>query len=260
MNQKVAYTLNSNNILGCFPECVIIDIDDENKPSTSFIKISRHNIQRYRNLLDSNDELLINCCFRLEKETIISKVTDKNVHSWEDIITKYFDGKNNNQDIQFTRDYLTDYINQYQNKFFENIADKRIYLPIGNFPFMWKQVYLQLEMPEVLYCFEKKEDGLYFSLDLSCENKSFELNDAVLVSRKRARILLDNKIYEFDSEVNGAKLIPFLNKNFVHIPPQHIESYIQKIVVPLISTNRVITKGFDIITVNELTRSEEHTS
>ncbi len=251
MNQKIAYTLNSNNNLGCFPECVIIDIDDENKPSTSFIKISRHNIQRYRNLIDSNDELLINCCFRLEKEAIVSKITDKSIHNWEDFLKKYFDGKHSNQDIQFIRDYISDYINQYLNQFFENLGDKKIYLPIGNFPFMWKQLYLQLEMPEVFYCFEKKEDGLFFSLDLSCDNKSFELKNAVLVSRKRARILLENKIYEFDSEVNGSKLIPFLSKNFVHIPPQHIEDYLQKIVIPLISTNRVITEGFDILTINE---------
>jgi len=255
MNQKIAYTLNSNNNLGCFPECVVIDIDEENEPSTSFVKLSRHNIQRYKNLIDSQDEILINSCFRLEKETIVSKITDKSVHSWEDIIKKYFDSKNNHQDIQFNRDYLSDYINQYQNRFFESIADKKIYLPIGNFPFMWKQLSLEIEMPEVFYVFEKKEDGLDFSLDLSCENRGFQLNKAILVSRKRARILLDNKIYEFDNDVNGAKLIPFLSKDFVHIPSQHVENYLQKIVIPLIPTNRVIPKGFDIITVNELTKA-----
>ena len=255
MNQKISYTLNSNDNLGCFPECVVIDADNQNKPSTSFIKLNHQNIKRFRELLDSTDELLINCCFMLERECIISKLADKEARSWDSLVEKYFDGKKNNSDIQFKRDYISNYINQYLNTFFENLGDKKIYLPIGNFPFMWKQLYVGLEMPEVFYCFEKKDDGVNFSLDLSCENKSFSLNNATLISRKTARILLDNKIYEFDNEVDGAKLIPFLNKDFVHIPPQHIEDYLQKIVIPLLSTNRVLTDGFDIVTVNELTKA-----
>jgi len=255
MIQKIAYTLNLIGNLGCIPECVVIDTDNQNKPSTSFIKLTHHNIKRFDNLLDDNDVILIDCCFKLEKETIVSKITDRDVRSWDSLIKKYFESKNNTSDIQFIRDYITDYINQYLNKFFENLADKKIYSPIGNFPFMWKQLYVELEMPEVFYCFEKKKDGLFFTLDLSSGHKSFALNNAVLVSRKTARILLENKIYEFDNDVDGAKLIPFLSKNYVHIPQQHIENYLQKIVIPLISTNRVLTEGFDIITINELTKA-----
>jgi len=255
MNQKIAFTINSNNNFGCVPECVVLDNDNQNKPSTSYVKLSRQNIERYNHLLDKTDLILVECCFQLEKETIVSKITDKSVRSWESLIEKYFDPRNNHKDTQFIRDYVTDYINQYQNRFFENITDKKIYQPVGNFPFMWKQLFVELEMPEVFYCFEKKEDGLYFSLDLSCKSRNLELNKAILVSRKTARVLVDNKIYEFDNEVDGAKLIPFLTKNFVHIPLQHIENYIQKIVIPLISTNRVLTDGFSITPVNELTKA-----
>ncbi|MDD4967893.1 MAG: DEAD/DEAH box helicase [Paludibacter sp.] len=255
MNQRIAYTLNSNNNLGCFPECVVMDIDDQNKPATSFIKITQQNLERYRNLFVTNDELLIACCLKLEKEIIVSKIKEKKVSSWDSFIQKYFDGKNNHPDILYIRDYITDYINQYLNLFFENVADKKIFLPMGKFPFMWQQLHVELEMPEVFYCFEKKEDGLYFSLDLSCENKNFQLNDATLISRKTARVLLDNKIYEFDNEVDGAKLIPFLKKDVVHIPTLHIKDYLQKIVIPLITTNRVFTEGFNIVTVNELTKA-----
>ena len=258
MNQIIAYTLNSYNNLGCFPECVVMDIDEQNKPATSFIKITHQNLDRYRNLFVSNDESLINCCLKLEKEIIVSKIKEKKASSWDSFIKKYFAGKNNHPDILYIRDYITEYINQYLNSFFENIADKKIYLPIGKFPFMWKQLHVELEMPEVFYCFEKKEDGLYFSLDLSSKNRSFELINATLVSRKTARVLLDNKIYEFDNEVDGAKLIPFLTKNIVHIPSQHIEDYLQKIVIPLIYTNRVLTEGFNIVTVTELTKAVFH--
>src|ERR1035437_4576189 len=101
MTQKIIYTLNSNNNLGCFPECVLIDTNNQNKPATSFIKINPQNIQRYRNLLDTHDDLLINCCFQLEKEIIVSKLADREVRSWDNLLEKYFDGKKNNSDIQY---------------------------------------------------------------------------------------------------------------------------------------------------------------
>jgi len=255
MSQIIAYTLNNNGNLGCFPECVIIDTDEHNKPATNFVKINPKNKQRYKHLMNSNDALLMDCCFRLEKEIIVSKITDKSVKSWDNLINKYYNGASNNADILFIRDYVSDYVNQYINSFFENISDKKIYFPIGKFPFMWKQLVVEMEMPEVFYCFEKNDDGLSFSLDVSCENRNFELNSGTLISRKTARILLDNKIYEFDNEVDGAKLIPFLKKNVVLIPPANIENYIQKIVLPLISTNRVFTSGFEILTINELTKA-----
>jgi len=255
MNQKIAYILNPNGNFGCFPECVVIDFDNQNKPSTSYVKINVNNIQRFSHLLDGTDTFLTTCCFRLEKETILSKISDKGVHSWDGLVKKYFDGKKNSSEVQYIRNYISDYINQYQNEFFEKIVDRKIFLPIGNFPFMWKQLYVELEMPDVLYCFEKNENGLDFSLDLSCENRKIDLTKSILISKKTARILLDNKIYEFDNEVNGAKLIPFLSKNSVHIPPPHVEDYLQKIVIPLISTNRVKTTGFDILTVSELSRA-----
>lgn len=255
MNQIIAYTLNNNGNLGSFPECVVIDFDDQNKPATNYTKINPQNKQRYKHLIEKSDDILINCCFQLEKENIISKIKDKNIKSWEDLINKYYNGASNSADILFIRDYISDYANQYLNAFFENLSDKKIFTPIGQFPFMWKQLIVEMEMPEVFYCFEKKEDGLYFTLDVSCENRSFDLNSGTLISRKTARILLDNKIYEFDNEVDGAKLIPFLTKNVVLIPLQNIENYIQKIVIPLISTNRVFTQGFEILTLNELSKA-----
>jgi hypothetical protein len=255
MKEIIVYTLNINGTLGCFPECIAIEIDDKNELSINFVKINHQNIQRYKCLFDSVDEKLVNCCFQLEKETILSKINDRDVRSWDSLLKKYFDGKIKNQDIRYIRDYISDYINQYQNLFFELIGKKKIYLPQGKFPFMWKPLHVELDIPEVFYCFDKKPEGLYYSLDIHCDNRPFRLKDATLISRKTARILQGNKIYEFDGEIEGSKLVPFLTKDFVHISEPSIKEYFQKIVIPLISSNRIITNGFEILTLNELTRA-----
>ncbi|MDP4239836.1 MAG: SNF2-related protein, partial [Bacteroidota bacterium] len=255
MKEIIVYTLNINGTLGCFPECVAIEIDDKNELSINFVRISHQNILRYKELIDANDEKLINCCFQLEKETILSKIKDKEIRSWDSFLKKYFDGKNNNPDIHYIRDYITDYLNQYQNLFFELIGQKKIYLPQGKFPFSWKPLHVELNIPEVFYCFDKRQDGMYYSLDIRCDNRPFSIKDSTLISRKTARILQGSKIYEFDTEIEGAKLVPFLTRDFVHIPPPNIKEYLQKIVIPLVASNRVAANGFDILTINELTRT-----
>lgn len=254
MKQIIAYILISYGNLGYFPECVVIDLDNQNKPGTKFVKLNRKNKQRYSNLIEGNDEQLINCCFQLETTNILSKINDYQVQSWASLLEKYFGNLSRKADIIYIRDYITGYINTYQNQFFDQITNRKLYLLKGNFPCMWEQLQLKLEIPEVFYCFDMKQDGMNYSLDISCENRPFHLKGSTLISRKIARILQGNKIYEFDKEIEGSKLIPFFTKDIVHILPASIKEYIQKIVIPLIVSDRVSATGFEISTINELSK------
>lgn len=255
MNQIVVYTLNANGNLGCFPECMVVNTDDKGQFSTGFVRINRKNKDNYNSLFDSADEKLLNCCFQLEKEVITSKTSDREARAWEDLLNKYFDGntrKKKAANIEYIKNYLIDYINQYQDIFFENISTKQLYLPQGKFPFTWKKVSLEIEMPEMLYYFDNQPDWLYYSLQLSCRNKSLNLKNGFLVSRNRARVLVKSIIYEFDKDVDGMKLVPFFSKDFITVSQINTPEYIQKVVLPLVKTNRIISKGFDIQTITEL--------
>ena len=258
MNKKVVYTLNTNGMLGCFPECVIVDTDDNGQFSVNFIKVSKQNKSNFSSLFDARDEVLLDCCFRLEKEVIISKTSDRDARTWENLLNKYFDGntrKKKTTEIEYIKDYLTDYINSFQNNFFENIADKLLYFPKGKFPFTWEKISVEVEMPEMLYCFDNKPDKIYYSLNLTCKNKPLNILNGVLVSRKSARVLVKNKIYDFGNEIEGAKIVPFFSKEFVTISQINSFEYIQKVILPLAATNRVVAKGFEIETINELTNA-----
>jgi len=258
MNKAVVYTLNTNGMLGCFPECVIVDTDDNGQFSVNFIKVSKQNESNFSLLFDATDKILLDCCFRLEKDIIISKTSDREARTWENLLNKYFDGntrKKKTTEIEYIKDYLTDYINGLQNTFFENIADKQLYFPNGKFPFTWDKITAEIEMPEMLYCFDNKPDKIYYSLDLTCKNKPLNILNGVLVSRKSARVLVKNKIYDFGNEIEGAKLVPFFSKEFITIPQINSYEYIQKVIMPLAATNRVVASGFEIETINELTNA-----
>ena len=93
MNQTVVYTLNTNGNLGCFPECMIVDTDEKGQFSVNFVKVSEQNKSNYTELLDAQDEKLLGCCLRLEKNVIISKIKDRHVSDWDKLIQKYFNLK-----------------------------------------------------------------------------------------------------------------------------------------------------------------------
>jgi superfamily II DNA or RNA helicase len=61
-------------------------------------------------------------------------------------------------------------------------------------------------------------------------------------------MLLDDTLYYFDKEIEGKKLLPFLNKRFISIPKSSEQSYFEKFVAPLIEKHNVYAEGFTINT------------
>lgn len=240
------YCIYSMENLGYFPQCVVVDTDNEGNFSTQFVKLNEQNKSNYIHLFDSSDELLFQYCMKLEKNNIISKINDRKVRDWEDADRIYFQSKNLNKEAQYIKAYLLNYIEINQRNFFEEIGNKMLYLQVGRFPFSWTRLTFEEELVELFYCFENEPNGINYTLDIRCKNKVLSLTDATLVSRKPARVLLKNKIYEFEDEIEGQKLIPFFSKKSLIIPSQSKAEYIQKVILPAISDNRVINKGFDI--------------
>lgn len=253
MDKEVVYILNSNGNLGCAPECVVVDSESSGKLGVGFIKISSMNTARFDSVFDEKDKKLVKCCLQLEKNSIVKKIADPEAKNWDALIAKYFGSQNKPVKVLATRDYILEYVNNNLNTFFDNFSGKKLYIQVGKFPFMWTPVSIEEEMPEVLYCFDNQTDQLQYSLDVRCRDKELNLKNAVLISRNRARILIQNKIYEFDTDVDGAKLVPFFNKDTVIVPPQNMQVYTEKVIMPLVLTNRVVPFGFDIQVINDIT-------
>ena len=108
-------------------------------------------------------------------------------------------------------------------------------------------------MPELFYCFNNQRNLIHYQLKVNFDNKKLNLKNASLVSRKRARILIKNTIYEFDTYVDGIKLSPFFLKDQIIITGDKKNEYISKVIQPLVETNRVIPEGFEIQLITEIT-------
>ncbi|MBP6611294.1 MAG: hypothetical protein KA206_09415, partial [Paludibacter sp.] len=85
MSQKIVFTLNTNGIMGCLPECMVIDLDRKGVFQTHFVRVNEQNKSNHIHLFDSVQLQLLDCCLKLEKREILSKVLAYNATTWEDL-------------------------------------------------------------------------------------------------------------------------------------------------------------------------------
>jgi superfamily II DNA or RNA helicase len=72
--------------------------------------------------------------------------------------------------------------------------------------------------------------------------------DAQIVSNQPSWMLLNDILYFFEQDIEGKKLVPFLNKRYISIPTAKEETYFEKFVAPLIEKYHVYAEGFEIKT------------
>jgi superfamily II DNA or RNA helicase len=245
-HSEVAFTLKHDQYLGLIPECVVLSINDLGIPEINYHKISSDNHKLFSHCFDNEDTVLVNCCLRWEKDVLLSKIEDKQVKNWEQLVNKYFVQAKTDASLHSKRHYILSYIDQYLNKFYEHLGDKPLYMPEGKLPSLWQRLFFEEEHPEVFYHFNYLNKEIDYYLKAYCESHELNLSGARLLTKEPARILIGNRIFQFDREINGMKLTPFFSKKTVHIAPAHTEAYLQKFVAPLIIGDRVIANGFNI--------------
>jgi hypothetical protein len=249
---RIVYLLNMHPGFGCLPECVAVDIDKNGDFSVRFVRVVKGNISNFE--IDERDKKLIDACWKLSTASIQERGKYMNFKKPEDIMEVLSHSATSHQDLRLKQfcEYSHQIIAQNQNVFFENIGDKELYLPTTKFPFGWTPITLNVDMPELYYFAKYHPEGLDVSLVLYINEKPFDINGAQLLTRKPARILLRNKIIEFDDYVQGEKLIPYFNKKSISVPLLKTKEYISKILLPVVRNDKLIADGIAISQSAEL--------
>jgi SNF2 family DNA or RNA helicase len=247
MNYKrILYALFPEKHLGLVPKCVIVYSDKEGILQLDYTQITNKNKQKYDYLFDEKDKFLLNYCLQLEPEIIVKKIKDTTNNNWDAFAKKYItEAKIHNTPDSYAK-YIQDYINGFQNKFYENIGDKALFLKKGEIPSVWQQIYFEEGVPEVYYHFNY-EKFIHYYLDILLDNKEIELIGTNLLSTQPARILRRRKIITFDKEINGNTLKPFFNNEIIEVPYQKTEEYFNNFIKTLVNNRKkIITNGFEI--------------
>src|SRR6185312_123659 len=113
-----------------------------------------------------------------------------------------------------------------------------------------RKLQLATEPASVLFHFRRDETEIRYFPTIKYQGLRIEFmfKNAEIICNHPAWMMLEDTLYYFDKEIEGKKLVPFLNKRYIAIPRSSELSYFEKFVTPLIEKHNVYAEGFTINT------------
>jgi hypothetical protein len=145
------------------------------------------------------------------------------------------------------------YIEDKMNEVLQKLKGRTIY-KMGNDNNPTSQsIEVSEDNASVLFHFRRNNEGTNYFPTIKHGGKKVEFmyKGAHIICNKPAWMLLENNLFTFEKNVDGKKLIAFLNKRFIQIPKAGEENYFNKFVTQLVEKYDVYAEGFDIITRKE---------
>lgn len=104
------------------------------------------------------------------------------------------------------------------------------------------------EQANIWFHFKNNPEGIRYYPTLRYKNQKVEFmyKGAQIISLAPAWLLLDNQLFDFEKNVDGKKLLPFMSKRFIQIPKKTEETYLNKFVLQLVEKYDVKADCFKI--------------
>lgn len=206
-----------------------------------------------------------------EKETRIIQMLDS---ISPENITKRFSGKKKIRPKDFFENIMSDALLKQSIRplIYRTISDV-LQLIKGDSIFLFDHknpTHLKLEVPEaestVLFHLRRNEQGTNYFITIKCGDNVFNqfYKDTFLITGHPCWLVVGNQLLHFASDFDGQKLLPFLQKSHLSIPPSAEELFYKKFALPLFENYQVIAKGIEIETEQfeaiPILRLEQHFS
>ncbi len=243
---QIVYSLFQHEYLGYLFESFVVKLDDNLKLTLQHQNISSQNAREFAKGLDENDYQLIELMDSMQQETVIKHFNKQRIKP-----RIFFDKV-------FNAEKKDDLLIAEIHKYLERRRSKILPLLIGKLVFemgrdgepTWKELEVLKDKATVLFHFRKNEDNTHYfpTIKYGDQKVEFNGNGSYIICKSPAWLVVDGRIYHFEKDVDGNKLVPFIKKKFIVIPKNVEETYYKKFVAPLIAAFDVYAKGFEIKT------------
>jgi superfamily II DNA or RNA helicase len=238
---QIIYAIARHEYLSYVIEPHIIQLNPNGEFSFTYQRLFSNTAKEFEQYLDETDLRLIKILEELEQGNIIKRYHKKPIRPFE-FFTKIFND-------QFF-DTIRPKMEKRMAEALSLLGNKNIYQMIKEGYPAGRKLQIALEPATVLFHFRRDEEEIrYFPtikyLGLRIE---FMFKNAEIICNHPAWMLLDDTLYYFEKEIEGKKLVPFLNKRYIAIPRTSEQSYFEKFVAPLIEKHHVFAEGFTINT------------
>lgn len=238
---KLVYSLAKHEYLGFLIEPHVVQLNPDGDFSLTYQRLFTSTAKEFSQILDANDLKLIKLLEEVEQDYIIKKFYKKTVRATE-FFTKNWDEK--------FYENIRPKIERKLNEALILIKTKALYLMSKEGWPVEKRIYFADEPASVLFHFRRNQtETRYFPTIKYLGNRiDFMFKEAQVILNQPAYLLLEDVLYNFEQDLEGKKLMPFLNKRFIAIPKSSEATYFEKFVAPLIEKYHVYAEGFTIHT------------
>lgn len=244
---KIIYALFNHEFLGILFESYAVQLDEKGRLSYAYQNISSQNAAEFASEMDELDFELIKLMDSMQQEAIVKKFNTKNAKA-KDFLRKIYDEQHSNATSKDTQKLIDHRLELTRAKILSQIKGKRLFETGNDGNPTWKEIEIMPEKASVLFHFRRNEENTHYfpTLKYRGEKLEWQYIGSYLICKEPAWLVVNSNLYSFEKDVDGKKLLPFLNKKFIVVPRKVEESYYQKFVTQLVASFDVFAKGFDI--------------
>ncbi|MBK0404233.1 DEAD/DEAH box helicase [Adhaeribacter sp. BT258] len=241
---QAVYSLFEHEYLGYLFESFVVQVNSRNHLTLQHQNISAKNADEFASRLDATDFKLVALMDQIQQDAVYKRFSTKKL-TLTDFFLKTFDPEKGDKDLQ---ENIKSYVETRMAKILALLANKKVFIMGKDGEPTWKEIEMAGEKATVLFHFRRNEENTHYfpTIKHNGQKLDFQYKDAALICNEPAWLLLEDKLYSFEKEVDGKKLQPFLRKNFIVIPRKVEETYFTKFVAPLVESFDVYAKGFEI--------------
>lgn len=244
---QIIYSLFQHEYLGYLFESFAIQLDEKGRLTFTHQNISSKNAKEFAAGLDDTDFELIKIMDSMQQEAVITYFKKKKIAPAE-FFPKTYDKEKGDKTLQ---EEIDKYLERRRARVLSLLHGKMLFEMGRDGEPAWKAIEIQATKASVLFHFWRNEDNTHYypTIKYQGEKLDFQYKGAYIICKKPAWMVLGNRVFSFEKEVDGHKLMPFLNKKFMEIPRRLEKMFFDKFVRQLIAAFDVKPNGFDIHTI-----------
>ena len=241
---KIVYAIYEHQYLGCVFAPYVVPVMSQGQLSLAYQGLTPGNITQFDSQTDKKDHQLVALMAEIDPKAVARRFGAEARETEIFYIKKFKDQ---------IRKMALSFVQRKMAQILPMLSDRVVY-EMGNdgYP-AGKAIQVLDEKASILFHLIRQEDHTryYPTIKLKGNRIDFIRKNAVLVCKAPAWMLHAGELFTFDTELDGRKLNPFLNKYYISVPKDKESEYYRKFVTQLVAKHRVRADGFDIRTINE---------
>ena len=243
MDLRFILTLTEHRVLGYVYAPYFVVKERREESLTIYDRVTSQNIDTYKNVLNPEQAQLVK---------YIEEYNDRSIYrvfckDQKKIKSHAFMAK-------IDEDLLLNHIRPYVEKRMARCLDVLKFNPVPVYQkILQNSIYesdlLQIveEEGNTLFNFTRTDSGLQYYLSIEHKEKELKLMDSggIVVTNEPCSLILNDNLFIF-RDIDGKKILPFLDKECVNIPKTAEQKYFESFVRNAIRNNKVKATGFEI--------------